>query len=87
MPLPKTVDPETADTDEMIDILHKRFDRMLFVGIRSLDNERYTSKIRYKDLPQDALGLSQYAHTYFTRQIRETEEPQNELPDDDSDDD
>lgn len=85
MPLPKTVDPETADTDEMIAILRDRFDRMLFVGVRNLDELRYTSKIRYKDLPQDGLGLAQYAHTHISRVIRDMEyagDGSDEEPDD-----
>ena len=78
MQLPQTVDPATADTDEMIEILRSRFDRMLFVGIRSLDAVRYTAKIRYKDLPQDGIGLAQYAHTHCQREIRLMEHPEVE---------
>lgn len=62
MSAPKpTVELAYCDSDELIAELRKRYDRMLFIGIRSLDEQKYDVKFRWKDLPTDGLGLAEYA--------------------------
>ena len=55
-----------ADSDHLIAELRVRFDRMLFVGIRTLDGSKYDVKLRWKDVPTDGIGLARYAEQKIT---------------------
>ena len=55
-----------AESDHLIAELRKRFDRMLFVGIRTLNGSKYDVKLRWKDVPTDGIGLARYAEQKIT---------------------
>lgn len=72
-----------VDTDQLIRELRDRFDRMLFVGVRALDNSNYDIKLRWKDVPTDGIGLASYAARKISDMAAEAEAENAEDEDDD----